>query len=62
MMSCPLCGKGFEKSGKSACSSCPMGAGCANTACCPHCGYKFVTGSSTIDLLKRVFKRSAKNV
>lgn len=58
MKKCPLCSYEFANSAASACAACPMGGSC-NTVCCPHCGYRFVTSSKTLDILKDIFKRGA---
>lgn len=57
MMKCPLCGHGFKEGAKPSCGSCPMGSGCGFT-CCPHCGYKFVTESKTLNLINKIIGRS----
>jgi hypothetical protein len=57
MNTCSLCGYEFEHGASSSCASCPLGASC-NTMCCPNCGYKFVTGSKTVDFVKKLFTRS----
>ena len=60
MKTCPLCGFKFEKSAIVKCASCPVNCG-KGTLCCPHCGYKYIEKSSTLELLKKIIKRRNKH-
>jgi hypothetical protein len=55
---CPLCGGRFEEQ-PARCRGCPVAIGC-ETVCCPHCEYRFVTGSRVLGLLHRLFVRTRK--
>ena len=40
-LTCPMCGQRFDPDANSACTACPLHAGCS-LVCCPHCGYETI--------------------
>jgi Fe2+ transport system protein FeoA len=61
LLTCPLCGFGFERSDSLCGHGCPLGAAC-HLARCPACSYEFPekpTGSDRTSWLRRLLGRPA---